>query len=71
VLLESFLAWSSLDAEQNIAQTLDRNRFELEMVHLGNDKSRLTEAESAGVKSVPALVIATHFTPITAPILAR
>ena len=28
----------------------------VEIVHLGNDKSRIEEAESAGVKSVPALV---------------
>ena len=46
-----------VDAEQNLAQALDRNRFDVEIVHLGNDKSRLTEAERAGVKSVPALVL--------------
>jgi glutaredoxin 3 len=28
----------------------------VEIVHLGNDKSRINEAENAGVKSVPALV---------------
>ena len=49
-----------VDAEQNIAQALDRNRFDLEIVHLGNDKSRLTEAERAGVKSVPAHVLDGH-----------
>jgi glutaredoxin len=44
-------------AEQNIAQALDRNRYEVEVVHLGTDKSRMAEAERAGVKSVPALVL--------------
>jgi glutaredoxin len=46
-----------VDAEQNIAQALDRNRFDVEIVHLGHDKSRVDEAERAGVKSVPALVL--------------
>lgn len=46
-----------LAAEQNIAFALDPAKYEVEIVHLGNDKSRLREAESAGVKSVPALVM--------------
>jgi glutaredoxin len=46
-----------VSAEQNIAQALDRSRFDLEIVHLGQDKARLVEAERAGVKSVPALVL--------------
>ncbi len=49
-----------VDAEQNIAQALDRNRYEVEVVHLGSDQSRLAEAERAGVKSVPALVLDGH-----------
>lgn len=44
-------------AEQNLALALDPNRFALEVVHLGQEKSRVTEAEHAGVASVPALVI--------------
>lgn len=44
-------------AEQNVASALDPAKYDLEIVHLGNDKSRLKEAESAGVKSVPALVV--------------
>jgi glutaredoxin len=44
-------------AEQNVANALDPAKYDLEIVHLGNDKSRLKEAESAGVKSVPALVM--------------
>lgn len=46
-----------VDAEQNIAHALDRSRFDVEIVHLANDKSRVGEAERVGVKSVPALVI--------------
>ncbi|MEO7167424.1 MAG: thioredoxin family protein, partial [Chthoniobacterales bacterium] len=42
--------------EQNVAQALDSNRYDLEIVHLGENKNRLGEAEAAGVKSVPALV---------------
>ena len=44
-------------AEQNVAHALDPAKYDLEIVHLGNDKSRLKEAASAGVKSVPALVM--------------
>lgn len=46
-----------VSAEKNVALALDRNRFDLEIVHLGQDKGRLAEAERAGVKSVPALVL--------------
>ncbi|RME94531.1 MAG: thioredoxin family protein [Verrucomicrobia bacterium] len=46
-----------VSAEENVARALDPSRYELEIVHLGQDKSRLAEAEAAGVKSVPALVI--------------
>lgn len=44
-------------AEQNIATALDPSRYDVEIVHLGKDKSRLAEAERAGVKSVPALLL--------------
>lgn len=44
-------------AEQNVATSLDPARFDLEIVHLGRIKARLPEAEKAGVKSVPALVL--------------
>lgn len=47
-------------AEQNIAAALDRARFDVEIVHLGQNKARLAEAEKAGVKSVPALVLASQ-----------
>lgn len=44
-------------AEQNVAQAVDKNRYDLEIVHLGTNKARISEAESQGVKSVPALVL--------------
>ena len=46
-----------VEAEQSVAAALDPTRFDVEIVHLGEDKSRLSEAEGAGVKSVPALVL--------------
>lgn len=44
-------------AERTVADGLDRSRYDVEVVHLGEDRSRITEAESAGVRSVPAIVI--------------
>ncbi len=44
-------------AEQHVANALDPAKYNVEVVHLGKDKSRVKEAESAGVKSVPALVM--------------
>ncbi|MBK8895357.1 MAG: thioredoxin family protein [Propionivibrio sp.] len=44
-------------AEHTIADALDPAKYTVEVVHLGSDKSRLKEAEAAGVKSVPALVM--------------
>lgn len=46
-----------LDAEQQITSALDRSRYDIEIVHLGQAKDRVTEAERLGVKSVPALVL--------------
>ncbi|MFN3973182.1 MAG: hypothetical protein ACK4L4_17765 [Gemmobacter sp.] len=47
-----------LDAERQIAHALDPARYAVEIVHLGEDRARIAEAEAAGVASVPALVIA-------------
>ncbi|MBW7905905.1 MAG: thioredoxin family protein [Phycisphaerae bacterium] len=44
-------------AEQQFASALNPKEFRVEVVHLGQQKQRLSEAERAGVKSVPALVI--------------
>lgn len=46
-----------VEAEQQVAQSLDPSKYDVEIVHLGEDKGRLSDAESAGVKSVPALVL--------------
>jgi len=46
-----------IEAEQTLAYALDQARFDLEIVHLGKEKNRVIEADTAGVKSVPALVL--------------
>ncbi len=43
-----------VSAEQDIIQLIGREN--VEVVHFGQDRSRIEEAERAGVKSVPALV---------------
>ncbi|HLU77138.1 MAG TPA: thioredoxin family protein [Burkholderiales bacterium] len=46
-----------VEAEQTVAHAIDPAKYRLEIVHLGEDKGRLKEAEAAGVVSVPALVL--------------
>ncbi|MDP3069935.1 MAG: hypothetical protein Q8N18_06575 [Opitutaceae bacterium] len=46
-----------LDAESAVSRYLDIGKVNLEIVHLGTAKNRVAEAEAAGVKSVPALVV--------------
>jgi len=46
-----------IEAEQNVAAALDPARFNIEIVHLGEQQARVAEAERAGIKSVPALVL--------------
>lgn len=46
-----------VQAERTIAESLDPARYKVETVHLGEQKGRIAEAERAGVKSVPALVV--------------
>jgi hypothetical protein len=46
-----------VSAERSLATSLDPGKFQVEIVHLGQNKARISEAESQGVKSVPALVI--------------
>ncbi|HYG05848.1 MAG TPA: thioredoxin family protein [Stenotrophomonas sp.] len=46
-----------VDAEQQLAYSLDPQRYQVEVVHFGDSPGRISEAERAGVKSVPALVI--------------
>jgi hypothetical protein len=45
------------DAESRFAGSLDPQRYDVEIVHLGEAKNRIAEAEAQGVKSVPAFVI--------------
>ena len=42
-----------VSAEQEILSLIDKSK--VEVVHLGETKTRIGEAEDAGVKSVPAL----------------
>ncbi|HEX4939098.1 MAG TPA: thioredoxin family protein [Candidatus Kapabacteria bacterium] len=46
-----------VDAEQKLAHALNPGQYQVEIVHLGESKSRLPEAVRLGVKSVPALAI--------------
>ncbi|TVQ15845.1 MAG: thioredoxin family protein [Balneolaceae bacterium] len=46
-----------VSAEQNFVNLIDRDAVSTEIVHLGQNSNRITEAESAGVKSVPALLL--------------
>jgi glutaredoxin 3 len=44
-----------ISAEQDILNLISEN--EVEVINLGMDKVKVSEAESSGVKSVPALVL--------------
>lgn len=44
-------------AEQDVLRLVDPNRVSVEIVHLGQERARLDEAERHGVRSVPALVM--------------
>ncbi len=46
-----------VEAEQSVANAINGNGYEVEFVHLGDVRSRINEAERAGVKSVPAIVM--------------
>ncbi|HYF04525.1 MAG TPA: thioredoxin family protein [Patescibacteria group bacterium] len=46
-----------VSAEQEILSLI--NESQVEVVHLGEDRTRIAEAEKAGVNSVPALVTPT------------
>ncbi|HCF4900447.1 thioredoxin family protein [Pseudomonas aeruginosa] len=45
-----------INAEQTLLHLLDP-KVKVEVVHLGQVPARVAEAEAAGVKSVPALVV--------------
>lgn len=47
-----------VDAEKMLADAIDTGRYDVEIVNFASGaKSRIGEAEKAGVRSVPALVI--------------
>lgn len=46
-----------VQAEVTVADALDRQKFSVNKIHLGEAKHLLSQAKAAGVKSVPALVI--------------
>lgn len=46
-----------IQTDQAIVQYLDSDRYELEYVDLTEHPERIAEAESAGIKTVPALVL--------------
>lgn len=46
-----------VEAEHRLAEAIDPRRYALEVVHLGQSPGRIGEAEAAGVKSVPAVVL--------------
>lgn len=46
-----------LTAENNLTNAIDTTRYDVEIVHLGNDSSRIAEAEASNIKSVPALLL--------------
>ena len=46
-----------VEAEREVANAVDRGRYHLDIAHLGEDKTKIAQAETLGVKSVPALVI--------------
>jgi len=46
-----------LGAEQMVADALEHSKYQVEVVHLGEQADRIAEAEAVGVKSVPALVL--------------
>lgn len=46
-----------VSAEQQFATALDPARYRVEVVHLGEQKARIAEAEKLGVTSVPAIVL--------------
>lgn len=46
-----------IDAQQRFANALNPAAYKVEIVHLGEAPGRLAEAEAAGVRSVPAIVL--------------
>jgi glutaredoxin len=45
------------NAEAHLIDMFDRSKCDIEIVNIGQERERIAEAESAGVKSVPAVVV--------------
>ncbi len=46
-----------ISAEQQVVEALDKQRYNIEVVHLGENTDQINDAEKAGIQSVPALVL--------------
>jgi len=46
-----------VEAERTVLEAVDRGRYDVEVVHLGQDKRRVADAERLGIRSVPALTL--------------
>lgn len=46
-----------VSAEHDLLNSINKNEYAVEVVHLGEQRGRIAEARKAGVKSVPALII--------------
>ena len=46
-----------VQAETMVTEAIDRNQYELEIIHFSQHPDRVAEAEAAGVQSVPALLL--------------
>jgi len=48
-----------VSAEQQVVESIDKDRYDIEIVHLGEDtgRGRINEAEQAGIESVPAILL--------------
>ena len=46
-----------VNAEETLLGVIDSSKAEVEVVHLGEQKDRIAEAENLGIKSVPAIVL--------------
>ena len=46
-----------INTEAHLIGVFDRSKCDIEIVNIGQERGRIAEAESAGVKSVPAVVV--------------
>ncbi|MDH5180400.1 MAG: thioredoxin family protein [Gammaproteobacteria bacterium] len=46
-----------IEAESKVIQAMDQSRYDIEIVHLAEQPDRLQDAETRGVRSVPAMVL--------------